>query len=155
MLLEEEPHLAGVKHETPAEALGSASVRITSYEPDEVKIIALLPRPGFLLLLDTYFPGWIAFVNDQATPIYRADYNFRAISLPAGPSMIRFAYRPRSFHVGMALGSATLLALILVWFWRGKSPANTSEVGSLSPAAIKTSDRTRRDYGCDNKRDTR
>jgi hypothetical protein len=48
--------------------------------------------------------------------------------LPAGPSTIRFVYRPRSFHVGMALGSATLLALILVWFWRGKSPANTSEV---------------------------
>jgi hypothetical protein len=128
VLLEEEPHLAGVNHETPAEAVGSASVRITSYEPDEVKIIASLPRPGFLLLLDTYFPGWTAFVNDQATPIYRADYNFRAVSLPAGPSTIRFVYRPRSFHVGMALGSATLLALILVWFWRGKSPANTSEV---------------------------
>ena len=56
MLLEEEPHLAGVNHETPAEAVGSASVRITSYEPDEVKIIASLPRPGFLLWLDTYFP---------------------------------------------------------------------------------------------------
>jgi hypothetical protein len=129
ILLEEEPQLTSVSRKSvTAEVGGTASASITSYEADEVKIAASLPRPGFLLLLDTYFPGWTALVNNRATPIYQADYNFRAVSLPAGPSTIRFTYRPRSFQAGLALASASFLALVVVWFWRGRAPANTGQV---------------------------
>ena len=54
------------------------------------------PAPGYLLLLDTYFPGWSATVNGEPAPILRADYNFRAVSLPAGRSTVCFSYRPES-----------------------------------------------------------
>ena len=49
-------------------------------------------RPGYLVLSDSYFPGWIAELRpagkpdaDAVTlPILRADYNFRAVALDAG-----------------------------------------------------------------------
>src|SRR5664280_1664583 len=72
----------------------NSSVRIVSDQPDEVSIDASLPQPGFLLLLDTCFPGWSATVNGLKAPILRADYNFRAVWLPAGKSVIRFTYQP-------------------------------------------------------------
>ena len=77
LLLEEEPEKMATNG---AVANPDSFVRITFYQPDEVGIDASLSRPGFLLLLDTYFPGWTATVNGRAVRIYRADYNFRAVS---------------------------------------------------------------------------
>jgi hypothetical protein len=94
----------------------NGSVRIIFYEPDDVKIDAFLPRPGYLLLLDTYFPGWSATVNGQPAPIHRADYNFRAVSLPAGRSTVCFSYCPQSLRIGLYLCAAGILALLAAWF---------------------------------------
>jgi hypothetical protein len=121
LLLAEEPEkgkaLSGIQ--TLATRTNS-SVRIVSDQPDKVSIEAFLPRPGFLLLLDTYFPGWSASVNGQPTRISRADYNFRAVSLPAGRSTVCFSYRPGSWRSGLALSVASLLALGAGWFWPQK-----------------------------------
>jgi hypothetical protein len=101
------------------------SVRVMSYEPDDVRIDAFLPRPGYLLLLDTYFPGWSATVNGEPAPIHRADYNFRAVLLPGGRSTVCFSYRPGSLRVGLYLCAAGILALVAVWFlpWKRTQPA--------------------------------
>jgi hypothetical protein len=129
LLLEEEPTLpAAPAKDLAATANADASVQITSYEPDEVWIEASLPRPGFLLLLDTYFPGWSASVNGRPAKIYRANYNFRAVSLPAGRSVVRFIYRPNSFHTGLAFSAAGLLVLGVAWFWSKKQPSAAGTV---------------------------
>ena len=122
LFLEEEPKIVADNGTKITALETNISVRITSYEPDEVRIEASLPRPGFLLLLDTYFPGWTASVNGRPTRIFRADYNFRAVSLPAGKSTIRFSYRPKSLRIGMALSAMSLLALGGVWLWPRKWP---------------------------------
>jgi hypothetical protein len=129
LLLEKEPVIAVDKAASVMSLESNVSVRITSYEPDKVGIEASLPRPGFLLLLDTYFPGWTASVNGQPTRIYQADYNFRAVSLPAGKSTICFSYQPISLRTGVALSITTLLALGAVWFWSRKWPPVGQEGG--------------------------
>jgi hypothetical protein len=105
-----------------AGANAGGSVRIVSYESDDVRIEASLPRPGYLLLLDTYFPGWRATVNGEPAPIHRADYNFRAVWLPAGTSTVGFSYRPESLRRGLFLCAAGLMALAAAWFqpWQRK-----------------------------------
>jgi uncharacterized membrane protein YfhO len=105
----------------------NSSVRIVSDQHDEVSIEAFLPRPGFLLLLDTWFPGWSATVNGQPARIYRADYNFRAVELPAGKSTVQFVYQPGSFHLGVVCFLTALLFLAAAWFWpRKMRPAESS-----------------------------
>jgi len=120
LLLEEKPKALVPRKISNAPVETNAAVRITSYEADEVNIEASLPQPGFLLLLDTYSPGWTAAVNDQPAPIYRADYNFRAVSLPSGKSTIRFTYQPGSLCKGMAISVTSLLVLGGAWFWSRK-----------------------------------
>ena len=129
LLLEKEPEPPAAPAKNPDATVDpDASVRITSYEPDEMRIEASLPRPGFLLLLDTYFPGWSATVNGQPTRIYRADYTFRAVWLPAGKAEVLFSYRPTSFRLGLVLSLASLLALGATWFWtRNRSACGQNE----------------------------
>ena len=70
----------------------------------------------------TCTPDPAATVNGEAAPIQRADYNFRAVLLPAGKSTVGFSYRPESLRIGMVLCAAGILALGAIWFLPWKRP---------------------------------
>jgi hypothetical protein len=104
LVLEREPESAEASVEATDPAI-EQHVRVVRYEADDVVIEVSTPQPGFLLLLDTYFPGWKASVDERQTAIYRANYNFRAVAVPAGRSTVHFYYQPLSFRIGLALAA--------------------------------------------------
>jgi hypothetical protein len=112
LMLEKEPESIEPSHGTTSAASDvDSSATISSYKPDEVTIEASSPQPGFVLLLDTYFPGWSARVNGHPARIYRADYSFRAVAIPSGKSTVCFSYRPMSLFIGGALSAMSLLTM--------------------------------------------
>jgi hypothetical protein len=105
---------------------GEDEVEILSYEPERVVISANLAEAGYLVLTDTYYPGWRALVDGLEMPIYRADLLFRAVYLPAGQHRIEFIYDPCSFRVGAAISLVTLLALVTGIVWRLRLQRSTT-----------------------------
>jgi uncharacterized membrane protein YfhO len=87
---------------------------IVAYAPERVEIDVQAERPGLLVLSDTYFPGWRAWVDDVETEILRANGLFRAVALSAGVHRVRFEYRPASLRFGAALSAASLGLLCAV-----------------------------------------
>jgi hypothetical protein len=87
---------------------------------DEVVCEVLAPTAGYLLLSDTYYPGWQAFVDGGPAEILRANYVFRAVALVPGKHLVEFRYRPQSLAAGFALSMIALLTLLLVMKWRGQ-----------------------------------
>jgi hypothetical protein len=67
---------------------------------------------SFLVLSDTFFPGWKAYVNGKEEKIYRANYAFRAIPLTAGIHEVEFIYDPLSFEGGVVITFLTIISLI-------------------------------------------
>jgi heme exporter protein D len=80
---------------------------ITSYSPHQVVIEADLQADGFLVLSDTYYPGWKVYVDGREDKIYQADYLFRAVFLKQGRHVVEFRYNPLSFRIGLAISLAT------------------------------------------------
>ena len=64
------------------------------------------------MLLDTYYPGWQALVDDRPVTIHPANLAFRAVELSAGEHRIEFSYRPASLQVGAVLTGLTCFVLI-------------------------------------------
>lgn len=95
---------------------GPSSAAVVSYRPREVIIDADIAERGLLILSDTYYPGWTAFVNGQKRDIYRAYYNFRAVLLEKGKFSVRFIYTPLSFMAGAAISGCAIAVLVLAWF---------------------------------------
>lgn len=91
------------------------SVRFLSNDPEHIEIEVQAPARGYLLLADTYFPGWRARVNDEDVPILRGNYMFRLVEVPAGSSRVVFTYRPRSVVIGACISLLGLLAVAMLW----------------------------------------
>jgi uncharacterized membrane protein YfhO len=84
-------------------------------------------RPGFLVLVDGYDPGWEASVNGRRTAVLRANVAFRAVPVPEGRSDVVFRYAPPSVAAGVALSAATALACLALW-WRSRTAAAAARV---------------------------
>jgi len=86
---------------------------IVKYSGNEVVIQAESEDNAILVLTDTYYPGWRAFIDGQETDIIRANYAFRAVKFPKGRHTVVFKYFPRSFQVGMGLSIISGVFLFL------------------------------------------
>lgn len=102
-----------VLEKAPAASVGPGGpARIVRYEDEEVAVALADSAGGILVLSDTYYPGWRAFVDGRERPILRANHVFRAVVVPAGAQEVVFSYEPDSFRYGL-LVSALALALWL------------------------------------------
>jgi hypothetical protein len=96
---------------------GSAKI-IETDDPNFVTIASNSPVDGWVVLSDTWFPGWKATVDDQPTEIFPADFLFRAVRVPAGEHQVHFEYQPASFMIGLYLSLlACCLLAIQGWRW--------------------------------------
>lgn len=79
-------------------------------------IEATAPRAGYLVLADTFYPGWEALVDGAEAPIVRANTMFRAVPLTAGRHEVEFLFRPGSVRSGaMVSALGLILAGFLAW----------------------------------------
>jgi uncharacterized membrane protein YfhO len=105
-------------------------VAILHDAPDRVEIGASLSGDGYLVLLDTWYPGWQATIGGDPATIYRADYIVRAVFVPAGDHVVRFEYRPLSFRLGVWLAAALVLTILVTYGvrrrGRAESPGHTA-----------------------------
>jgi uncharacterized membrane protein YfhO len=71
---------------------------------------------SYLVLSDSHYPGWQATLDGTPTPIHRANFALRAVHVPAGSHRVRFAYEPRSFHVGLTVSALALGGIFAALF---------------------------------------
>ncbi len=100
---------------------------ILAYGSQEVLIDAEVVEPSWLVLADSYFPGWKAHLREAETDdeteveISLVDGNFRGVRLPAGSWEVRFKYSPLSFKLGLFVTFMCAVVLVFmggVWVWR-------------------------------------
>jgi hypothetical protein len=103
----------------PAEP-GEGDVELVAEAADRLVYRLSADSAGWLLLADTWYPGWQAFVDGEGQPIYRANYLFRAVPVGAGEHELVFTYRPTSFWSGaiISLLAWAFLALVGLRFKR-------------------------------------
>ncbi|MBE2220070.1 MAG: oligosaccharide flippase family protein, partial [Anaerolineae bacterium] len=103
---------------------------IDHYGSSEVILTTSISEPSWLILNDSYYPGWKAFVRpartsedeEEQVDVVLVNGNFRGILLEeAGDWTVRYKYSPTSFQLGGLASFMGLIILIfvgLVWAWR-------------------------------------
>jgi hypothetical protein len=84
-----------------------AKAEFTRYSIHELDLTTTTAGNNLLFFSETYYPvGWKAFIDGKETPIYRANYLFRAVMVPAGVHKIEMKFEPRGFFIGKNLSFA-------------------------------------------------
>ncbi len=85
-------------------------------DPSVLVVRANAERDAWLLVTDSWWPGWKATVDGKPVEIEKADVLFRAVRVPAGPHEVRFAYEPWTFRVGAwaSIAGLVLCGLMLL-----------------------------------------
>jgi hypothetical protein len=97
----------------PLAGEGNASLEMLAYGPEEIVLNATTDAPGYLLLTDTFYPGWQATVDGEPAEITRADVAFRAVRLEPGAHRVVFIYRPASVRWGAWISGVALLSWLV------------------------------------------
>lgn len=107
-------------------ASAAESVRIVRDEPQLVEVEARLSAPGLLVLADSFYPGWVAKVDEEEVPILATNHLFRGVAVSAGEHRVTFHYRPRSVRLGGVISlAAGVIVCILALRSRSEGRAET------------------------------
>jgi hypothetical protein len=89
------------------------AAEVTSYAPTAIEVSVVAPDAGYLVLSESWYPGWTATVNGQYTPIQPVNGAFRAVAVPAGTTQVSLRYWPLSWSWGLALAAVGLVLVAL------------------------------------------
>ncbi len=92
---------------------GEGRADIVRYTPNEIIVKTNSAVPKLLFLSDVYDKGWKATIDGSLSKIYRADYDFRSIVVPAGDHVVRMYYWPDSFVRGLWLAGVGFVILVI------------------------------------------
>jgi hypothetical protein len=100
VLLEGSSTRAPASSKSTSSAGQPSAIRWHRNDPTSLQLSVTSPHPGWLVLLDSWDPGWTATVNGHSAEIRQADFNFRAVRVDAGVSRVTFSYTPPGFVLG-------------------------------------------------------
>jgi len=93
-------------NQTEARVLGA------TWRNDQVDIDVDAATPSMVVIAQTYYHNWRATVDGSATPLWRANYAFQAVQVPAGRHHLGLRYRDRAFQLGAILSLTAFAACL-------------------------------------------
>ena len=94
----------------------------------EGTVVEVGAAPGLLVLSETYYPAWKAYVDGRPARLYRADHLLRAVPVPAGEHAVELRYESVTLRVGITISLVTgaiFLALAVAARLRPRKNAGT------------------------------
>lgn len=96
--------------------------KITKYSPNQVVINYHTDYDSSLILLDTWYPGWQATVNNTRTNIEKYNRVFRSVKIPRGSGTVVFNYYPKSFYLGLSISifSFFIYLITIIYIYKNR-----------------------------------
>ena len=90
------------------------AIEFVKYESNEIVLAVEMPAAGWLVLSEVYYPGWQATVDGKRAEVLRADYTFRAVTLPPGTHVVEMTFAPQTWRIGVVM-SALIWGSLATW----------------------------------------
>jgi hypothetical protein len=85
-----------------------------SASKDTIQVEA--PNPAMVYISQAYYHNWRARVDGHAVPLWRADYAFQAVEVPAGNHEVTLIYQDNMFWIGTVLTTAAGLICTVLYY---------------------------------------
>jgi uncharacterized membrane protein YfhO len=90
-------------------------VLATKFANERISFQTEAPAASLVVISQAYYPAWKAYVDGRPTRIWRANYAFQALQVPAGRHQVQLCYEDKRLLIGSVLSSLGLLACLCLW----------------------------------------
>jgi hypothetical protein len=92
----------------------SSTIDLISYAPNKLVYHSETKVDQVAVFSEIYYPkGWVAKIDGEENPHFRANYILRAMQIPAGEHKIVFEFKPKSYYLGNKISFASSIILLL------------------------------------------
>ena len=96
-----------------------ASISSAQWSAHRVRFLAEASAPALVVVAQSFYPNWHAFVDSRPVTLWQANHAFQALEVPAGRHEIALVYEDKQFHRGMVISILTLVVCGGLLFRRG------------------------------------
>jgi hypothetical protein len=115
----------------PGDSGGTDQIKVLAYQPASLELSIRTSAPAFLVLSETYYPGWKAWLDGKPAPIYPTDIAFRGLVVPPGNHDVRMEFRPTILAISLGVSLCTAILLVILVLSRTRPLAQTRESRKL------------------------
>jgi len=90
------------------------------FAPSKETIQVEAPGPALVFISQAFYHNWKARVDGKAVPLWRANYAFQAVEVPAGRHEVTLVYWDKMFWIGTFLAVWAGLVCAALWFMPGE-----------------------------------
>jgi Bacterial membrane protein YfhO len=80
--------------------------------PRRYDIKADMERDGWIVISESGWNGWRAYIDGRRVQMQRANMSFLSVHVPAGSHRVKLVYLPQSFVIGRAISLLTVAGLV-------------------------------------------
>jgi hypothetical protein len=99
---------------------GASAATVTAESDGSFTVDVTTAAGGFLVLSESYYPGWRARIGEQILPVHPANVSLQGVIVPPGHHVVEFEFVSSTLRSGTAL-SALSLVVLLGTAWAGLS----------------------------------
>lgn len=90
-------------------------VEVVSYAPEQAVLKVQAPQSCWLFASERFAPAWQASLDGKAVPLFKANFAFRAIEIPAGTHLVKMTYAPWLYKPLLVLSWGLIACILIVW----------------------------------------
>lgn len=122
---------------TAAGATYSENIKPLAYEPNSLELSVTSSGTSLLVMSETWYPGWEAWLDGKPARILQSNLAFRGVVIPDGTHTVRMEFRPTILWVSLGVSALTVLVLVSLavigtysspTISRYQSPSRTNQV---------------------------
>ena len=104
-------------------------VSAVDYQPAKLELSVQTGESALLVLAESYYPGWKAWLDETQVPIYEVDLAFRGVVVPRGMHHLRMEFQPMILPISIAISVATAVGLMaLAWLGTRRGGMSSADV---------------------------
>jgi len=97
----------------------SPTITTREFSTQRVRLETAAAEPALLVVAQSFYHNWRAYVDGRPTPLLRANHAFQALEVPAGQHEIVLQYEDPIFRLGVLIsGLAAAVCSVLWWRWQ-------------------------------------
>lgn len=96
-------------------------LKIVRFSADTIEVEAEAAQAFMLVVSQTYYHCWRAYLDGHPTRLLPANYAFQAVESPAGNHRVKLVYEDPAFHAGELVSGISIAVCAGIWLFGRRS----------------------------------